>query len=148
MDEGEGRARGCRCAGREDVSAGAGEEKEGELTLPSWPYKFVHALFAKLLQQPGFELHAHTPAVEVLPCRNSNMEWTVATARGDIRAKAVVYANNRWVEHLAPEFRGVITAARNQMAAIRLDGSGWANKRLDEQAMQFWDGLHNVSFAD
>ncbi|WOO82646.1 putative oxidoreductase OrdL [Vanrija pseudolonga] len=108
-----------------------------------WPYKFVHGLFAKLLQTPGFELHAHTPAVEVLPCRNSNMEWTVATARGDIRAKAVVYANNRWVEHLAPEFRGVITAARNQMAAIRLDGSRWAGGKLDEQAMQFWDGLHN-----
>ncbi|KAL1409088.1 hypothetical protein Q8F55_005912 [Vanrija albida] len=109
-----------------------------------WPYKFVHALFGKLLETPGFELHAHTPAVEVLPCRNSNMEWTVATARGEIRAKAVVYANNRWVEHLAPEFRGVISAARNQMAAIRLDGSAWAGAGgQDEQAMQFWDSLHN-----
>lgn len=105
-----------------------------------WPYKFVHALLRILLQKGNLNLQAHTPVTEVSP-RGPDGSITVKTARGIIKARAVVHTTNRWASHLLPEFSKLILPLRGPVAAIKAPPG-----LLKRTGAQHWDAVCNVSF--
>ncbi|KAF4816196.1 hypothetical protein CGCSCA5_v006598 [Colletotrichum siamense] len=83
-----------------------------------WPYKFVHALLRKVLETGNLNLQAHTPADSVSE-KDADGWVTVRTPRGDVKAKAVVHATNRWASHLLPNFSNLIFEDRCTIASLK-----------------------------
>ncbi|WWC92016.1 uncharacterized protein L201_006970 [Kwoniella dendrophila CBS 6074] len=102
-----------------------------------WPYKFVHALLTILLDAGKLNLQANTPASEISE-RGSDGLITVKTPRGEIKAKTVVHATNRWAGHLMDEFSKLIYAGRGTIAAIKAP-EGF----LKNTGAQHWDSVIN-----
>lgn len=104
-----------------------------------WPYKFVHALLRIVSQKGNLNIQAETPVMEVSE-RDVDGWITVNTPRGDIRAKAVVHATNRWASHLLPDFSNLIFGNRGSLANIKAPRGFIKNT-----GAQHWDHLVNVS---
>ncbi|KAJ5352574.1 hypothetical protein N7452_001548 [Penicillium brevicompactum] len=102
-----------------------------------WPYKFVHALLRLVLTSGNLNLQAHTP-VETVSERDESGWITVKTARGDVRARAVVHATNRWASHLLPEFGNLIFGSRATLASIKVPEG-----LIKHTGAQHWDSLVN-----
>ncbi|OCF61472.1 FAD dependent oxidoreductase superfamily protein [Kwoniella mangroviensis CBS 10435] len=112
----------------------------GAVVHPSgqvWPYKFVHALLEILLTTAKLNLQSHTPALEV-SARDADGYITVSTPRGDIKAKTVVHATNRWAGHLLDEFQKLIHGGRGTIAAIKAP-EGF----IKNTGAQHWDAVIN-----
>ncbi|EME45451.1 hypothetical protein DOTSEDRAFT_150512 [Dothistroma septosporum NZE10] len=102
-----------------------------------WPYKFVHAILRILLKTGKLNVQAHTPATSVSE-RDSDGWIIVTTDRGEIRARAVAHATNRWASHLLPEFRKLIHGDRGTLAAVKAP-EGF----LKHTGAQHWDAIVN-----
>ncbi|KAI1391455.1 FAD dependent oxidoreductase [Hypoxylon trugodes] len=82
-----------------------------------WPYKLVMHLLAGAVSR-GVNLQTHTPVIEVSDTVDGEGYWTLATGRGDIRAKNVFFATNAYTSSLLPEYDAAIYAARGTVARI------------------------------
>lgn len=98
----------------------------------------MHALLRILLQSGNLNLQAETPVTRVSG-RNAEGWITVTTARGSIRARAVVHTTNRWASHLLPEFTKLILPLRGPVSAIKAP-PGF----LKRTGAQHWDAVCNV----
>ncbi|KAF9014268.1 FAD dependent oxidoreductase-domain-containing protein [Cyathus striatus] len=88
------------------------------------PYRLVTGILARLLRQYStrFHLYSNTPCTSVEQSSTPSMvraPYVVKTARGDIRARHVVYATNGWTSHLLQGMRSKIVPARGDMTAQR-----------------------------
>lgn len=63
-------------------------------------------------------IEANTPVTRVSICANLDSEYpyTLATPRGEIRAKHVIHATNGYTGHLLPKLRGTIFPVRGTMS--------------------------------
>lgn len=107
----------------------------------SWPYKFVHALLRIVLKAGDLNLQAHTPA-ESVSGRDADGWITVKTPRGDVRAKTIIHATNRWSSHILPEFQNLILATRATLASLKAP-EGF----IRHTGAQHWDSVVNVSIT-
>ncbi|TYJ54196.1 hypothetical protein B9479_005122 [Cryptococcus floricola] len=98
-----------------------------------WPYKFVHAILRIILANGDVNLQSHTP-VQRVSDRGSDGLITVSTDRGEVKAKAVVHATNRWASHLLPEFTNLIFPERSTICAIKAPEG-----LLKHTGAQYWD---------
>ena len=76
-----------------------------------WPYKFVLHLLTKAVSL-GVNLQTHTPVQQVSLSQDNEGYWTIATARGDIKAKTIVYASNAYTSAILPEYKDSIIPVR------------------------------------
>lgn len=60
----------------------------------------------------GVNLQTHTPVLSVSHDRDDKGRWMIATERGCIRAKHVVYACNAYSAGILPEIKGKIVPVR------------------------------------
>lgn len=109
------------------------------LTSRRWPYKFVHALLRILTTTGNLNLQAHTP-VHAVSERNADGWITIKTSRGDVEAKTVIHATNRWASHILPEFENLILGDRATLASIKAP-EGF----VKHTGAQHWDATVNVS---
>ncbi|KAI0380780.1 FAD dependent oxidoreductase [Hypomontagnella monticulosa] len=93
-----------------------------------WPYKLVMHLLAGVVRQ-GVNLQTHTPVHEVSETADEEGYWTLATPRGTIQAKTVVFATNGYTGGLLPEYDDAIYAARASVA--RIVPSSSSSQQLD-----------------
>jgi glycine/D-amino acid oxidase-like deaminating enzyme len=86
--------------------------------------KLLLAMAGLLQKQYGVRVWQHTPvqAIErdeeegtAAGAAQAQPRWLVRTARGSIRARAVVHATNAWVSDLLPRLRGLVTPVRNHV---------------------------------
>jgi glycine/D-amino acid oxidase-like deaminating enzyme len=106
--------------------------------LDRWAYKFVHALLRKLLKKGNLNLQANTPVLDVSD-KHSDGWIRVTTARGVVRARAVIHTTNRWASHLRPEFEKLILPEKGTVAAIKAP-AGF----MKRTGAQHWDSSINV----
>ncbi|WVQ80116.1 hypothetical protein IAT38_002217 [Cryptococcus sp. DSM 104549] len=83
-----------------------------------WPYKFVHALLRIVMDTGFLNLQANTPAQSVSE-KDADGWITVKTDRGEVRARAVFHATNRWASHLLEEFGNLIFPDVSTVCAIK-----------------------------
>ncbi|ODN73188.1 hypothetical protein L202_07749 [Cryptococcus amylolentus CBS 6039] len=102
-----------------------------------WPYKFVHAILRIIMSNGEVNLQSHTP-VQKVSDRGSDGLITVSTDRGDVKAKAVVHATNRWASHLLPEFTNLIFPERCTVCAIKAPAG-----LIKHTGAQHWDSIVN-----
>lgn len=81
------------------------------------PYKLVSHILEKAVKFQGLNLQTTTPALSVTRSP-SGKGWAVATPRGTVLAKRVVFATNAHTAHLLPVFKGWIYPVRAQMSAL------------------------------
>ncbi|GAO19460.1 uncharacterized protein UV8b_00130 [Ustilaginoidea virens] len=109
-----------------------GEKERGVLRIPAavgavyqpnaaklWPYKLVAWVLEKLLQEypaSRYNLQTNT-AVEHLQ-HTGDGGWVVHTPRGQVVAKHVLLASNAYTSYLLPQFTGIITPVRGQVAGL------------------------------
>jgi glycine/D-amino acid oxidase-like deaminating enzyme len=78
-------------------------------TLQPWSYKFVTRLLARLVET-SVNVQTHTRVTNVL---TSDDDYSVvATSRGSIRARKVVFASNAYTSGIAPIFERKIVLAK------------------------------------
>ncbi|KAI2629070.1 FAD dependent oxidoreductase [Hypomontagnella submonticulosa] len=82
-----------------------------------WPYKLVMHLLAGAVRQ-GVNLQTRTPVHEVSETADEEGYWTLATPRGTIQAKTVIFATNGYTGGLLPEYDDAIYAARASVCRI------------------------------
>ncbi|KAI1761353.1 FAD dependent oxidoreductase [Hypoxylon sp. FL1150] len=87
-------------------------------TYLMWPYKFVMHLIERAVKQGGVNLQTHTPVHEVSETPDVDGYWTVATGRGVVKAKKVLFATNGYTGGLLPEYDDAIYAARGSVARV------------------------------
>ncbi|WVQ86208.1 hypothetical protein IAT38_008376 [Cryptococcus sp. DSM 104549] len=102
-----------------------------------WPYKFVHALLRIVSERGPVNIQANTPVLSVSE-KGADGRVTVHTDRGDVRAKAVIHATNRWASHLLPEFSNLIFASRGTISSIKAP-EGF----IKHTGAQHWDSIVN-----
>lgn len=90
-----------------------------------WPYKFVMHLLAGVVGkgkgkggEGGVNLQTHTPVHEVSETPDTEGYWTVATSRGAVKARKVLFATNGYTGGLLPEYDDAIYAARGSVARV------------------------------
>lgn len=91
-----------------------------------WPYRFItHSLKSLLDTYPSFSLDTHTAALNVssVTDTSSPSNYEVATTRGSIKTKHVVYATSAWTPHFVTGLHGAMSGGRLPMST-QLDGSG------------------------
>ena len=76
-----------------------------------WPYKFVLHLLTKAIAEGG-NLQTHTPVQQVSSSQDGDGYWSIATVRGTIKAKTIVYASNAYTSALLPEYKDSIVPVR------------------------------------
>lgn len=76
-----------------------------------WPYKLVSHLLRRCLQW-GANLQANTPATAISGSTDADGRLTVATPRGEVKARKIVVATNAYTSTLLAEFNDKITPAR------------------------------------
>ena len=76
-----------------------------------WPYKFVTHLLA-LAVAKGLNLQTHTPVTHVSSTADDDGRYVVATPRGTIAAKKVVFASNGFTAGILPEYSQKIVPCR------------------------------------
>ena len=81
------------------------------------PAKLCYAVHRLALEQGGYNVYTHTPAVSVT---ESEVEesWKVNTSRGSIRARKVIHATNAYVSALLPELKGLVTPTKGTRSPI------------------------------
>lgn len=84
-----------------------------------WPYKLVHALFARAVAQ-GVNLQTHTLVTSISERVN---DWVIDTPRGSIRAGKIILTTNAYTASLLPEYRDKIIPYRGVVAHIRTPGT-------------------------
>lgn len=84
-----------------------------------WPYKFVVALLRILLSTSAFNLQSNTAVTHVSHRDSRDELMSVTTARGVVKARAVVHATNRWADHLISDLTGLITPTLATVAAVK-----------------------------
>lgn len=87
-----------------------------------WPYKLIHALLTKALAQ-GVNLQTHTPVTAASTPDGPDGLVHLATARGTVRARRVVYATNAYTSGLLPEYAGRIIPVRGICSHIAVPGT-------------------------
>lgn len=89
----------------------------GAITVPAasvWPYKMVTGILADLIESGRLNVQTDT-AVESIQDHSGDEFATIATTRGQIRARKVVHATNAWLGHLVPELRPFISPVRGNV---------------------------------
>lgn len=96
---------------------------KGAISCPAvsfWPYKFVLGLLEKCLDM-GATLQTHTAVTKV--SKDTESQFTVlATPRGNIRAKKVVFATNGYLSALLPQYADVVVPIRGTACHITAEG--------------------------
>lgn len=84
----------------------------------AWPYRLVTAVYAKLLSEfaTSFNIETNTPVLSVSEkAVPSPYSYIVATSRGHILTKRVIYCTNGHAAHLLPGLRGKLFPVRGHM---------------------------------
>lgn len=99
--------------GAEEASGIKGARACATYTAASiWPYKFISHLAKSAVETGQVNIQTHTAVTSVSPASGSDGGCLVTTARGTIRAKKVVYANNAYVGGLLPEYQKAIVPCK------------------------------------
>jgi len=105
-----------------------------------WPAKLVFGI-SRVATEQGAVVCPHTSVQSV---HRQGQHLTVATDRGEIHTKAVVYATNGFTHHLLPELTSVVVPVRGQVLATeplpRLWEFDWLANDGYEYAIQRQDG--------
>lgn len=125
---------------------GATEHVVGAVEYPAgalWPYRFVTALWKRLLDQFPHDLSIETgTAVSAVEAGQSiDFPYILTTTRGKIQARHVVHATNGLASHLLPAFRGKAAGALCHMTAQR-PGKDFP----DNNGKQSWSVIYNQGF--
>ncbi|XXH00594.1 hypothetical protein Hte_006942 [Hypoxylon texense] len=83
-----------------------------------WPYKLVMHLLAGAVRRGGVNLQTHTLVHEVSDTPDADGYWSVATSRGVVKARKVLFATNGYTAGLLPEYDEAIYAARGTVARV------------------------------
>jgi glycine/D-amino acid oxidase-like deaminating enzyme len=73
--------------------------------------------------EAGVNLQTHTRVHAVSPTVDSEGYWTLETARGNIKAKRIVFATNGYTSGLLPEYMDAIIPSRGTCARIKAKAS-------------------------
>lgn len=125
---------------------GVTEHVMGAVEYPAgalWPYRFVTALWRKLLDQFPHDLSMETgTAVEAVQAgQDSSFPYTLITSKGQVRARHVVHATNGLASHLLPAFRGKAAGVLCHMTAQK-PGKSFP----DKDGKQSWSVIYNQGF--
>ncbi|KAJ4404364.1 hypothetical protein N0V82_010504 [Gnomoniopsis sp. IMI 355080] len=125
---------------------GTTEHVVGAVEYPAgalWPYRFVTALWRRLLDQFPRDLSIETgTAVSAVEAgQNPGFPYTLTTSRGQVQARHVVHATNGLASHLLPAFRGKAAGALCHMTAQR-PGKDFP----DNNGKQSWSVIYNQGF--
>lgn len=82
-----------------------------------WPYKLVMSLLSKIVAK-GINLQTSTPVTSVSSETDSAGRWAVATPRGSILAKKIIFATNGYTAAIAPQFEQKIIPVRGICSRI------------------------------
>lgn len=82
-----------------------------------WPYKLVLHLLAGAVAH-GANLQTRTPVRAVAAAPDAEGCWALATPRGTVRARRVVFATNAYTAGLLPEYDDAIYAARATVCRV------------------------------
>lgn len=82
-----------------------------------WPYKLIVALLTRILAR-GANLQTHTPVSHISEERDEFGRWTIATPRGLVKAKTIVFATNAYTAALAPQYKDKIIPIRGICSRI------------------------------
>lgn len=82
-----------------------------------WPYKLVMHLLEGAVRR-GVNLQTHTLVHEVSETPDVEGYWEVATSRGAVRGRKVLFATNAYTAGLLPEYDDAIYAARGTVARV------------------------------
>lgn len=132
---------------RRRFGAAAGGQVVGAVEYPAgaiWPYRFVTALWRRLLDRFGDSLTIETgTAVESVEVRDggSRYPYVLSTSRGQILARHVVHATNAFASHLVPGLRGKASGALCHMTAQR-PGQDFPG----EDGKRSWSVIFNQGF--
>lgn len=83
-----------------------------------WPSKFITHLLKSLTSQRLLNLQTFTPVDTVTGSEASG--FVVQTARGPVRAKKIIHANNAYVAGLLPEYRNAIIPCKGICTLIKV----------------------------
>lgn len=78
--------------------------------LQLWPYKFVAGLLARLIERTSINVQTHTRVTSVSTSEDGSS--IVATPRGSVRARKVVFASNGYTAGIAPIFEKKIVPVK------------------------------------
>lgn len=125
---------------------GVTEHVVGAVEYPAgalWPYRFVTALWRRLLDQFPYDLSIETgTAVEAVEVgQHPDFPYTLTTSKGQIQARHVVHATNGLASHLIPALRGKAAGALCHMTAQR-PGKDFP----DNNGKQSWSVIYNQGF--
>lgn len=127
---------------------GVGSQVVGAVEYPAgalWPYRFVTALWRRLLDRFGGSLCVETgtavEAVEVRAADGGRYPYVVSTSRGRVLARHVVHATNAFASHLVPGLRGKASGALCHMTAQR-PGQDFP----DDNGKRSWSVIFNQGF--
>lgn len=128
---------------------GVTEHVVGAVEYPAgalWPYRFVTALWRRLLDQFPDDLSIETgTAVEAVESVEAGQDaafpYTLTTSRGQVQARHVVHATNGLASHLVPALRGKATGVLCHMTAQR-PGRDFP----DSNGKQSWSVIYNQGF--
>lgn len=125
---------------------GVNEHVVGAVEYPAgalWPYRFVMALWRRLLDQFPHDLAIETgTAVEVVEdAQGADFPYTLSTSRGRVQARHVVHATNGLASHLLPALQGKATGVLCHMTAQR-PGKDFP----DHNGKQSWSVIYNQGF--
>lgn len=126
---------------------GVSEHVVGAVEYPAgalWPYRFVTALWRRLLDQYPESLAIETgTAVKTVEVRQdeTRFPYCVSTSRGQIRARHVVHATNGFASHLVPGLQGKTSGVLCHMTAQR-PGEDFP----DHNGRQSWSVMYNQGF--
>lgn len=125
---------------------GVTEHVVGAVEYPAgalWPYRFVTALWRKLLDHFPHDLSIETgTAVEAVEVGlRPDFPYTLTTSKGQIQARHVVHATNGLASHLIPALRGKAAGALCHMTAQR-PGKDFP----DNNGKQSWSVVYNQGF--
>lgn len=126
---------------------GASEQVVGAIEYPAgalWPYRFVTALWRRLLDQFPDSMSIETgTAVKSVEVRDGDARYpyVLSTNRGQILARHVVHATNAFASQLVPGLRGKASGALCHMTAQR-PGQDFP----DDDGKRSWSVIFNQGF--
>ncbi|KAI5236657.1 nucleotide-binding domain-containing protein [Aureobasidium subglaciale] len=84
-----------------------------------WPYRFVTAVWNKLLQEYAGQItiETNTQVLSVEREQSAGRSYKVCTDRGVIVCNHIVHATNAWMGHLLPSLKSKSTGTRAHMSA-------------------------------
>ncbi|EED13690.1 conserved hypothetical protein [Talaromyces stipitatus ATCC 10500] len=111
----------------ESISGVKGAKTAFSFTAGSiWPYKFIMGLLRSILKHGGDRVNIQTTTPVTSVTSDGSIWHTIATPRGTVKAKKVVYTTNAYTFGLLPEYEPAIIPAKGMVAHIvsPTDGKG------------------------